>query len=74
MKEVCLKFKLPNFDKAARKWARETFEQSMDEICMFGIDGDEPLTYLFKYKGKRAGKLVIAEKMTAKEKKEKVNN
>lgn len=75
MKEVSIKFKVPRFDKETRKWAREAFQQSMDEICMFGYESDDqPLTYTFSFKGKKVGKLVIVEKLSAKEKKQKVNS
>lgn len=75
MRVVTIKFKVPRFDKEARKWARETLEQVNEEIGMFDYeDYDLPFIYTLSYKGRKAGTLVITEQPSAKEKRETVNN
>jgi hypothetical protein len=62
VREVTLKFRVPQFDHKATKWTRETLEQVQDELSMFDYTKTAtPWSLLLFQDGKRVGKLSITE-------------
>jgi hypothetical protein len=62
VREVTLKFRVPQFDQKVSKWTRKTLDQVQDELSMFDyMETETPWSLLLFQDGKRVGKLSITE-------------